>query len=178
MLIARLTLLTIDTLMTAAIAGFFYAYSSSVMIGFDAASPHAAIEAMQAINATIRNPIFAPAFFGPAIVGFGLALAYGVARCPPAWFARGAFLTYLIGGFLLTLSVNLPMNDGLASSTIPTNPEAARLVWITYSEPWTWWNTVRTIASFVSLALLLAAFAAEMRGTGGPAQSALSDRDR
>lgn len=69
-----LLLLGATLLLAGAIAGFFYAYSVSVMRGLDAATPQQAIGAMQGINATIRNAWFAPAFFGTPI----LAAASGI----------------------------------------------------------------------------------------------------
>lgn len=155
----RFALLVIDLLLTAAIAGFFYAYSSTVMRGLDAAAPETAIAAMQAINANVRNPVFAPSFFGPALIGVLLIAAYGLSRTRAAWFARAGALAYLLGGFALTLRVNVPMNEGLAAITLPT--PAAETVWGGYSAPWTLWNAIRTGWSFLSLGLLLAAFAAE-----------------
>jgi hypothetical protein len=44
-------------------AGFFYTYSISVMPGLAAADPLSGIRAMQGINAVIRTPVLAFAFF-------------------------------------------------------------------------------------------------------------------
>ena len=43
------------TLWVGVMAGFFYAFSAVVMPGLSAADPAVAIEAMQAINAAVRN---------------------------------------------------------------------------------------------------------------------------
>lgn len=51
-------------LSAAAIFGFFYAWVCSTMWGLDQVSSRVAIEAMQAMNASVRNAVFAPAFFG------------------------------------------------------------------------------------------------------------------
>ena len=50
--------------LSAAIFGFFYAWVCSTMWGLDAADPRVAIGAMQAMNASVRNAVFAPIFFG------------------------------------------------------------------------------------------------------------------
>ncbi|MEX0278502.1 MAG: hypothetical protein AB3N19_13365, partial [Ruegeria sp.] len=53
-----------------AIFGFFYAWVCSTMWGLDAANPRTAIAAMQAMNASVRNAVFFPAFFlTPVILG-------------------------------------------------------------------------------------------------------------
>ena len=61
--------LTVVTLALAgAMAGFFYAYSMSVMWALDAVDPKAAIASMQSIYIVVRNAIFFPAFFGTPVV--------------------------------------------------------------------------------------------------------------
>ena len=46
--------------LAALLTGFFYAWVCSTMWGLDAADPRVAIEAMQAMNASVRNAVFAP----------------------------------------------------------------------------------------------------------------------
>ena len=48
-------LMALTLILTGAIVGFFYAYTSSVMRGLDAIPAAHAIVAMQGINATVRN---------------------------------------------------------------------------------------------------------------------------
>jgi uncharacterized membrane protein len=62
-LFAHLSLLS-----TGAIFGFFYAWICSTMWGLDAADPSVAIAAMQAMNASVGNVVFAPVFFGTPVV--------------------------------------------------------------------------------------------------------------
>ena len=38
--------------------GFFFAWQSSTLRGLDMTDPATAIEAMQAMNASVRNPLF------------------------------------------------------------------------------------------------------------------------
>ncbi len=54
---------TVAVLLTGAIFGFFYAWVCSTMWGLDDADPRVAIAAMQAMNASVRNAVFFPAFF-------------------------------------------------------------------------------------------------------------------
>ena len=64
-----------------------------------------------------------------------------------------AGLLYLSGGMILTKTVNVPLNEALAAVAIPQEAAEARRIWDSYSGPWQFWNTVRTIVSGVTLAL-------------------------
>ena len=147
---------TVVTLALAgAMAGFFYAYSMSVMWALDAVDPKAAIAAMQSINIVVRNAFFFPAFFGTpgvALVAAGLWWKQGAGQV--TLLLALAAIVYLAGTFLVTVVANVPMNEALAIAMIPTDPEQARTLWQNYSSPWTLWNHVRTVASFASLLLV------------------------
>lgn len=148
--------LTVVTLALAgAMAGFFYAYSMSVMWALDAVDPKAAIASMQSINIVVRNAIFFPAFFGTPVVALVAAGLWWKADAGQvALLLALAAIVYLVGAFLLTILVNVPMNEALAIATIPADPEQARTLWHSYSRPWTLWNHVRTGASFATLLLV------------------------
>lgn len=147
--------MALTLLLTGAIAGFFYAYTSSVMRGLDAIPAAHAIVAMQGINATVRNWVFAPAFFGTPITAVMTgALLVGLHHRRAALLMFLAATLYIAGAFLPTLLVNVPMNEALATVTAPTDPQAADRLWREYSGPWTWWNTLRTLFSSVSLLLV------------------------
>ncbi len=64
-----------------AIFGFFYAWVCSTMWGLDATDPRVAIQAMQAMNGSVRNAVFAPAFFGtPFVLWIAALLAWRIDR--------------------------------------------------------------------------------------------------
>ena len=140
----------VSLLLTGAIFGFFYAYVCSAMWGLDQVPPAVAIEAMQAINAAVRNAAFMPAFFLTPLalaITAGLALAARQSR-PALWFAAAAAL-YLIGGLILTMAYNVPMNETLATVD-PNSPDAAA-IWADYSPRWQMFNLIRTVASGIAL---------------------------
>ncbi|WP_137390977.1 DUF1772 domain-containing protein [Rhodoligotrophos defluvii] len=135
-----------------AIFGFFYAWVCSTMWGLDQADPRIAIEAMQAMNGSVRNAVFFPAFFLTPVV---LVVTVGALRiagqgAAAAWFFAAA-VVYLAFGLFLTMAVNVPMNEALAAITAPTDREAAREIWASYSGRWQFWNQIRTIASGTAL---------------------------
>lgn len=136
------------------IAGFFYAYSVSVIWGLDAADPVSAIRAMQGINAEVRNAAFAPAFFGAPIACALAAILWLRSGQPaPALLFCAALIVYALGAFVPTFLVNVPMNEALARASVPSGAEAARMLWRDYSTRWLDWNHVRTAASLVGLLL-------------------------
>jgi uncharacterized membrane protein len=141
-------------LFTAAIFGFFYAWVCSTMWGLDAGDPAIAIQAMQAMNASVRNAVFFPAFFlTPVVLAITAAALIRNGRGDAGlWFGLAAGV-YALGGFGVTVLVNVPMNEALALVVVPQTPEAAREIWRNYSERWQDWNQVRAAAS--GLAVLM-----------------------
>ncbi|WP_117190206.1 anthrone oxygenase family protein [Rhizobium terrae] len=148
-----LGLSTTSIVFCGAIFGFFYAWVCSTMWGLDRADSRVAIAAMQAMNASVRNVVFFPAFFlTPVVLGVTAAAAYFRGyNVPACWFAAAA-VVYLVFGLLLTMTVNVPMNEALAATTVPHDVETARIIWQDYSQRWQFWNHVRAMASGISLA--------------------------
>lgn len=141
-------------LSSGAIFGFFYAWVCSTMWGLDAADPAVAIAAMQAMNASVRNAVFAPAFFGTPFILIATAMLAWLCRSKAAGLIfAGAGLLYLFGGLILTVSVNVPMNEALGALAIPQDGAEARKIWENYSAPWQFWNTIRAIVSGATLTL-------------------------
>ena len=144
----------LSLLFSGAMFGFFFAWVCSTMWGLDAADPEIAVAAMQAMNASVRNWVFAPAFFGTPVLSMATALAAlkvqerRVAIC----FAL-ACLLYVLGAFVPTIAVNVPLNEVLASAGTPLETAQAQEAWGNYSAPWQVWNTVRAVASGIALAL-------------------------
>lgn len=151
-------LAVLSLVLTALIFGFFFAWVCSTMWGLDAAPPEVAIAAMQAMNASVRNAVFAPAFFGTPVA---LLLAAAAIRHQRAagwpWFLA-AGLVYIFGGMILTLTVNVPMNEALAAVVLPLPDDEARAIWAGYSPRWQMFNVIRAVASGAALGLGLMGF--------------------
>ncbi|MFY0597767.1 MAG: DUF1772 domain-containing protein [Cognatishimia sp.] len=155
----QLTILTMSAalLLSAAIFGFFYAWVCSTMWGLDAADPRVAIEAMQAMNASVRNATFAPAFFGtPFALWIAAALLWRLKSKTSAWLFAGAGVTYFCLGMMLTMTINVPMNQALALVEVPASTQEAQVIWDDYSGPWQFWNQTRTVTSGIAFLLALA----------------------
>lgn len=160
--------LLVATVLTGLMAGFFYAYSVSVMVGLARVGDVTFIETMQAINATVRNAGFAPAFFGSLLVTGVVAAATHVRRRRYGrlrWWVTAAWLCYL-AAFLVTMGISVPLNDELAAAGPPRPGAEAAAVRVAYEDPWVAWNLVRTVLSTAALALLVRAGLARPRADG------------
>jgi uncharacterized membrane protein len=155
--VARPLTLALATLTTGLISGFFYAYACSVTLGLALLPDEQYIEAMQAINATVRNEVFAFSFFG-AVVSLLSALAVHVSQLRSRRFLLIALATVLyIGGcFMVTFLVNVPMNEELARVG-EVGPAALAHIRAEYEGPWNFWNGVRTVFSSMALLALIGA---------------------
>ncbi len=146
-------------LATGAIFGFFFAWVCSTMWGLDSADPRVAIAAMQAMNASVRNPVFALAFFGtPVFLAAAVSVAWIVQARRSALYIGLACVLYLAGGLALTMLANVPLNEALASVKIPEDTTAADAIWSNYSAEWQLWNIARTAVCAAVLLLVGAAF--------------------
>lgn len=144
----------LSLILSGAIFGFFYAWVCSTMWGLDAADPRVAIKAMQAMNASVRNGVFAPAFFAtPFVMLLTAALARAQQRNAAAWAFTIGGVIYLFGGLVLTMAVNVPMNEALAEVSAPDQRDVATRIWADYSPRWQMWNQIRTVLSGVALTL-------------------------
>ena len=155
----RYVLLVLGVLAAALIAGFFYAYSVSVMPGLGASDPLSATLAMRGINAVIRTPLFAFSFFGALVFPVVAGLLAG--RRAVAILAIAGGLVYGVGGVAVTFTVNVPLNEALAAAS-PTVASAPNL-WRDYASPWTTWNHLRALASIIAFALVTTALVVEHR---------------
>ncbi|MDQ3344061.1 MAG: DUF1772 domain-containing protein [Actinomycetota bacterium] len=138
----------------ALVAGLFLAFSVSVMPGLGRLPAEQAILAMQSFNAAIRNPVFGLVFV-VAIAGS----AFVAGSAPFTWDEPGAAwrlaggLSFIVGGFALTMAINVPLNDAL-DAVDPHSATGAEL-WQHYRTRWTAWNHVRTLVSLAAAALLV-----------------------
>ncbi len=155
-MIDRLLLPTaiIAVLLTGVIFGFFYAWVCSTMWGLDNADPKVAIAAMQAMNASVRNQVFALTFFlTPAALWLVAGMSFNIERKNSAYLFGAAGVIYLLFGLVLTISINVPMNNAFALVSIPESSGEAEILWNAYSQKWQLWNVVRTVFSGVALVL-------------------------
>ena len=149
-----------------AMFGFFYARGCSTLWGLDTADPNVAILAMQAMNAAVRNPVFAVGYFGTPLVLVAVALVAwnGEERRTAILFGIGSML-YVFGIMVPTSTVNVPLNDTLAMVEAPLDGARAQQIWQSYSAPWQYWNAIRAVVA--GAVLLLVVLGLLVRGKSG-----------
>jgi uncharacterized membrane protein len=105
----------------------------------------------------VRKGVFAFSFFG-AVLSLLLGLAVHVPRLRSRRFALIALAAglYIGGGFMVTILVNVPMNEELARVS-EVDPTAFAQVRAEYEGPWNFWNGVRTVFSSLAFVALIAA---------------------
>ena len=132
-------LIQLSIIAYALVAGVFLAFSDFIMRSLATTSNQGGVEAMQVINREVFRWVFMTLFIGMA---------------PMSLIIGGYAWTNLSGCFGVTVVFNVPMNEALARMELTS--DATRAYWLqTYVPRWTFWNTVRTIASTASAALLL-----------------------
>ena len=140
------------------VAGFFLAFSATVMWALERQPAPAGIAAMQTINVVVLNPIFLGIFFGTAILALVLDIVALMRWSEPgSGYLLAGSLLYFIGTFLVTLVFNVPLNNRLAA----VSPDSAegKAVWTHYLRVWTVWNHVRTVAPLAAMVCFIAATA-------------------
>ena len=150
---ALAVLLAVSTVTVGLMAGFFYAYACSVMVGLDRVDDRTFIVTMQWINATVRNAAFAPAFFG----SLGLTIAGAVVAVVSSCSARGWIVAAAVlyaAAFLVTLTLNVPLNEQLAAAGPADQISDLAAVRAAFEGPWIRWNLLRTGLTIGSLAAL------------------------
>jgi uncharacterized membrane protein len=147
------TLLT-ATITTALIAGLFFAYSCSVMPGLARSSDRTLVETMQNINRAILNPWFLLPFVGsiPLIALAAVLAWFGQGRPALAW-VIAALVVYVVA-FLMTMVVNVPLNNELDAAGDPDRIADLAAVRERFEKRWVTWNLLRTLAHTVAFGLL------------------------
>lgn len=141
----------IATLGSGLIAGAFFIFSVAVMRAFGRLPANEGMTAMQVINVVIINPIFLSVFMGTALVAAAVAVLslMRFSEAGAKFLIAGALL-YIVGCFVVTMALNVPLNNALAAAD-PASV-AGQEVWKNYLTTWTFWNHVRTVASLAATA--------------------------
>lgn len=140
----------------ALVGGVFFGFSNFVMAGLGRLAPEQGASAMNSINVTVINPAFMTALFGTGLLCLiAAAMALGSLGTLDGKLILAAALLYVVGCDGVTMALNVPLNNALAATPVGT-PEGAA-IWTRYLKDWTFWNSVRTAASFAAAILFVAA---------------------
>ncbi|MFH8368049.1 DUF1772 domain-containing protein [Streptomyces sp. NPDC018031] len=143
------------TVTTGLSAGLFYAFACAVMPGLRKVGDRAFVETMQRINVAIVNGWFMISFMG-ALLLTGLALALhvpgGEGRRVLPWVI--AALVLYLAMFVITVAVNIPLNNELDAAGDPARIADPAAVRERFEAVWVRWNIVRAVLSSAAFACL------------------------
>ena len=151
--------LFVGVMLTGLSAGFFYAWSVSVIPGTKKVLDPTYLETMQHINKEILNPAFFLIFFGSMLVMvISTLMHYGSGST--FYLLLGATVAYTLGTIAVTGLGNVPLNNELEALNLsqlsPSKLTAFRQY---YEAKWNDFHLIRTIFSGVAFLLsLLAVF--------------------
>ena len=138
------------------VTGAFALYAHTVMPGLKATDDRTFVTAFQSMDRAIINPWFMVGGFVGALVFTGVAAALHLgseARSVLPWVAV-ALVLYLVA-FVITIAVNVPLNDGLKAAGNPSHITDLAAVRHRFNEArWVTWNNVRTAVSLVAFGCL------------------------
>ena len=111
------TLTVITAVASGLVAGFFFAFSFTVMWALGRIPAPHGIGAMQSINIVVINPLVMLALFGTALLCLALTvLAVIDWESPESIYLIAGSVLYLVGVVLVTMAFNVPRNEALAAA--------------------------------------------------------------
>ena len=127
-------------------AGFFYAWSVSVIPGTQKIVNSAYLETMQSINRAILNPAFFLIFFGSILfLSIGSVYQFHTSKTI-FWFMSTASALYLIGTVGVTALGNVPLNNQLDALKLnELSPKKLLEFRDFYENKWNRLHLIRTI---------------------------------
>jgi uncharacterized membrane protein len=141
------------TLLTGAMTGVFGIYANAIMPGLRTTDDRTFVGAFQAMDRAIINPLFMLAFLG-ALVLAGVAAGLNAGERSVLWWVAAAFVLYLVV-VVITLAVNVPLNDALKAAGDPDRIADLGAVRDQFNEArWVAWNIVRAVLSAAAFACL------------------------
>jgi len=150
----RAAVLMAATMAVGLMAGVFGLYAH-IMPGLGRTDDRTFVDAFQSIDRAVVNPLFLATFLG-ALVLTALAAALHVGeqwRSALPWLVA-AFLLYLVA-FVITVRVNVPLNDGIKAAGDPDRIADLGAVRERFHEArWIRWNLVRAVASATAFGCL------------------------
>lgn len=148
----RVASLLAATMTTGLVAGVYGSYANAFMPGLAKTDDKTFVGAFQAVDRAILNPLFLGLGFVGALLLTGLAGLLSLKEKALPWIAV-AFVLYLIT-MILTIAVNVPLNDALKAAGDPNTIDVAAARAAFDESKWRAFNLARTLMATVSFGLL------------------------
>ncbi|MFJ9692483.1 DUF1772 domain-containing protein [Kitasatospora sp. NPDC101183] len=154
-----------STIAMGLMAGLFFAFDVSVMPGLAVGDDRTYVTAMQHINRSIENGVFGLVFVG-AFVATGAAawLQHRAGRRRVALWAGAATALYVLA-LVVTMGVNVPLNNDLAAAGDPAGIHDLAAVREKFAGTWVATNMLRTALCTAGLGALARALVLHGRAT-------------
>jgi uncharacterized membrane protein len=152
-------ILLFTAVFSALMAGLFYSYSCSVMLGLGKLQDIAFIKAMQLINREIQNPLFFTCFFGILLLlPLSTWLSFQRPLTLQCWLLLIATVVYFTGVLGVTIFGNVPLNNSLEQfNLVNATEETIHHQRAMFEEKWNALNTIRTVSSLATIILVIIA---------------------
>ncbi|MFW6090736.1 MAG: DUF1772 domain-containing protein [Actinomycetota bacterium] len=166
MALLQMLSLVVAALTVGLMAGVFFSYAVAVMPGLGRTDDRTFVGAFQAMDRAIMNPLFLAVFVGALLLTLLAGVLHLTEDARPAvpWIAA-AFVLYL-ATFVITVRVNVPLNDAIKAAGEPDRIDAAAVRAQFGEGTWVRWNIVRTVLTTAALGCLVGALAVFGRATG------------
>lgn len=133
----------------------FFAFDTAVIPALRRQPGPAGLATMNAINVVILNPLFLLLFVGTTLCCAAQTVLALFADEPNTGWRVAGGAVYVLGVFVVTMAVNVPLNDALAEPE--SEDSGGERLWDTYLVRWTRWNHIRTVASLAASVILVLA---------------------
>jgi uncharacterized membrane protein len=142
------------TVTSGLIAGLFYAFACSVMLGLRRTDARTFVNTMQQINVAIINGWFLVCFVGALVLIVAAAtLQFGQDQRPALPWILAALILYL-AVLLITGRFNVPLNNELAAAGEVDRITDLAAVRERFEARWVRWNVIRAVASSAAFGCL------------------------
>ena len=133
-------------------AGVFALYAHTIMPGLKKTDDRTFVAAFQSIDRAIINPWFMTTAFGGALVFTLAGLLTNLGESALPWVAAALALYAIV--VVITIAVNVPLNDAIKAAGDPNQIDLAA-VRVRFGEArWAAWNLVRAALSVAAFACL------------------------
>jgi len=148
----RIASLMLATMLTGLVAGVFGIYANAFMPGLAKTDDKTFVGAFQAVDRAIINPVFLGIGFFGALIFTAVAGLLSLKEKALPWIAI-AFVLYL-AVVIITVSVNVPMNDAIKAAGDPNTIDVAAVRAAFDESKWRAFNLVRVVLNTVAFGLL------------------------
>lgn len=152
-------LLLAGLVLVASVLGVLALYSHTIMPGLKRTDNKTFVTAFQAIDGQIINPIFMLQFFAPVfLLGAAAFFAHNYGAAVTAY-VYAALCCYIVA-VVVTMAINVPLNDGIKARTNLQSAESFASARSQFNESkWTMFNHVRLVFTLLATIAMAAAAA-------------------